>query len=431
MPDPLLPPGQRISRTERDLMNWKMIRILDTYGGVPLLYLLRCLRGACSAAPRPQQPFEYKKILLIKFWGIGNIFMLLPSISALKQRYPHAAIDLLTLKSNTDAALSTNVFFRVFTIDAKGLVSFVATTLRTLKLLQQQEYDCIIDFEQFAKFSAIFTALIGKKATVGFHTQGKHRHFFYSFPVAYDNNVHITRSYFALAHAAGADNALFGAAPLLAGNAGSMAPGRGILDKLGIRPERVVIVMHVGTSDNFKERRWPAASYATLANLLIEHQDVQIVMTGLREEGELAAEIRGMIRAAAPVVLDAVGALNFNEYRLLLQMCDLIISADTAPVHLASAAGTPVVGLYGPNTPHLYGPWGGNSIAFYHQLDCSPCITNFNAKIHTCRHPEGRGACMKRISPEEVYTKVVDRYFEQNSIHRLKKLAQREHVSST
>ena len=125
-------------------------------------------------------------------------------------------------------------------------------------------------------------------------------------------------------------------------------------------------------------------------------------------------------------VIDAIGMLNFREFFSLVQISDLVISADTAPVHLASAAGIPVAALYGPNTPLLYGPWGENGLAFYEKLECSPCITNFNAKTHVCRHPEGKGACMRKIGAEEVYERLRERYFDGSSVHRLKKLAQRD-----
>ncbi|MFH1245676.1 MAG: hypothetical protein V1662_04250, partial [Candidatus Omnitrophota bacterium] len=76
----------------------------------------------------------------------------------------------------------------------------------------------------------------------------------------------------------------------------------------------------------------------------------------------------------------------------------------------------PVVGLYGPNTPLLYGPWGANSIYFYKNLSCSPCITNYNAKINRCRHPRGEGMCMKSITPAEVFEGLKTAYFDKENI---------------
>ncbi len=100
---------------------------------------------------------------------------------------------------------------------------------------------------------------------------------------------------------------------------------------------------------------------------------------------------------------------------------DLVVSSDTSTVHIASCLSVPVVGLYGPNTPVLYGPWSKNSIYFYKRLNCSPCITNYNAKINKCRNPEGQGACMKRITVDEVFAGIKENYLEKGSVFEIKK----------
>ena len=402
-------------------MNWKIIRILDTYVGIPLLYLLRCFKRALHPALHSRVRGNYDRILLIKFWGIGNLCMMLTSVRALKSAYPDTTIDLLTLESNKDAAASTGAFSQVYLIDTSGFFRFLATSLHTVKHLRSTGYDCIIDFEQFAKYSAILTALIGAKDTVGFITEDQHRHFLYGAPVLYDNNIHVTRSYHALVRAAGAHDRdhvqAQGSAPLFSENI-QIEDGA---QRLGIDSDRIVVVMHIGTSDNFKERRWPIEYYARLADLLIARCGVQIVITGLPEEASIGTAFMDRVQAADKVI-DTVGRLSFREFIALIRMSDLVITADTSPVHLASAMGVPVVGLYGPNTPLLYGPWGTNDLVFYQQLACSPCITNFNAKMHVCRHPAGKGACMRMISPDAVFQGIHARYFESDSVDKLNKL---------
>jgi len=406
-------------------MSWKLIRILDTYVGIPLMYMLLGLRKLFRRPSRAEAPQEPRKILFVKFWGIGNLFMMLPSAEALRRAYPGIELDILTLETNRDAALATGAFSGIATIDTKNVVRFVATTFRQLIALRGKQYDRIVDFEQFARFSAIFCALIGRGGTIGFNTSGQYRHFLYTHPVLYNNDIHVTQSYGDLARAAGAVLA----DPRSMRSVTMRPPDdllqRGVMDKLRIRSERIVIVMHIGTSSNFKERRWPMENFRALSDLLISHHDVQIVITGLAEESFLASAVAQELHRD-DLIVDASGQLNFKEYYALIRLSDLVVSADTAAVHVASAAGTPVVGLYGPNTPQLYGPWGENDLAFYGKLDCSPCITNFNAKIHVCRHPDGKGACMLKISADDVYQGIRERYFDTGSVHKLRKRSQAE-----
>ena len=86
-------------------------------------------------------------------------------------------------------------------------------------------------------------------------------------------------------------------------------------------------------------------------------------------------------------MLDAGGRLGVTELVALIDAADLLVANDTAPVHVGSATGTPVLGIYGPNTPTLYGPLSPGSRAFYSGLPCSPCLTAKNYRTSLCRMP--------------------------------------------
>ena len=404
-------------------MNWKLIRVVDTYLGIPLLYLGTLVRSVFRKSPAAGNPGGYKRILVVKFWGIGNIFMLLPIVAALREKFAPEELDLLTLSSNRDAAESTDFFHRIYTIDTGNAFKFAETAISNLTTLSQKEYDLIIDFEQFARFSALFCALIGKHTTIGFNTSNQHRHALYTHSVLYDNTVHITRSFLSLAAFADRDGAI--------ANQGLLQPpvpkplrDTDIRRELGLGANEIVILMHIGTSGNFQERRWPTSSFMDLADRLVRAYHVTIVYTGLQDEiGLFENEQRPLQNNGR--MRNFIGKLSFRQYYALVSASDLIVSADTAAIHMASFADVPAVGLYGPNTPLLYGPWGRNSLSLTKDLHCSPCITNFNAKIHTCRHPDGKGACMKQISVDEVYRTVTNTYLEQNAPCRLHHAAPR------
>lgn len=382
-------------------MNWKLIRRVDSFLGIPLIRLLSLLMPTNRKAYPPSGDEAPKRILLVKFWGIGNIFMLLPSIQALHSTFPEAEIDFITLESNREALESLEVVCRITTIDTSSLYAFLCSWRTTVATLSAVNYDLAIDFEQFARFSALITMQIGAAITIGFSTRQQYRHSLYSTAVEYDNHLHITRSFYALVARAGV-TIPFSPNITLPSFAHFRRRGDGILKDLGVSTALPVAVMHIGTSENFRERRWAPQFYAELAELLRERYGFQVLLTGLPDESQLIRAAWQHLKSVEGIH-DLGGKMGFTDYFSLITGADLVISADTAAVHLASAATIPVVGLYGPNTPDLYGPWAENGIALYASLSCSPCITNFNGKINTCRHPYGRGACMAALSVDKVF----------------------------
>lgn len=402
-------------------MNWKLIRIIDTYLGIPILLLIS-LAKRLLRHKRSTNSVVVKRILLIKFWGIGNIFMILPSIQALREAYPDVTLDFLTLAGNEEALASTGTVDSIITIDTNGFWLFVSTWLRSVSRLKQCQYDIIIDFEQFARFSALIANQIGAREVVGFDTRSQYRSFLYTRPVAYDNTIHITRSFYDLVVAAGATPRLALPYAGIARFDSLRTLGCNLLSGFGFAGDALTVVMHIGTSDNFSERRWLPERYAELADLLMEAYRVRVVFTGLAEESFLVGDSLAQMQNRA-TALDLSGKLRFIDYLALIAAADLVISADTAAVHLASAVDTPVVALYGPNTPALYGPWGTKGLAIYQRYDCSPCITNFNAKLHTCRHAAGRGACMRAITVEDVFELIRLQFFAAEAPLRLERLA--------
>ncbi len=401
-------------------MNWKLIRIIDSILGIPLIRLISILPPARNNKTPIPADISPKKILLIKFWGIGNIFMLLPSIRALHDAFPEAEIDFLTLEGNREALKTLGVVNNITTIGTSSAFKFLRSWKAAVETLLAAGYDLAIDFEQFARFSALITFQSRAARTIGFATRGQHRHNLYSRTIEYDNHIHITRSFYALATAAGVKPAF--SADLHLNNLETLhSRGSHLTSTHGIDRKEPLVIMHIGTSDNFKERRWPPAHYAALADLLAKRFGMRIVMTGLPDESFLIAETSQHLKNSSRVT-DLGGQLTFTDYCALITVADLVISADTAAVHLASAVNVPVVGLYGPNTPRLYGPWGIGGLGLCAGFDCSPCITNFNSKINTCRHRDGRGACMKALSVEEVFTAIKKNYCVPSAPFRLAKL---------
>jgi ADP-heptose:LPS heptosyltransferase len=157
-------------------------------------------------------------------------------------------------------------------------------------------------------------------------------------------------------------------------------------------------VLHPGSGDNFPGRRWPVERFAAVAARLHARHGGSLFVTGGVGERPLATELTAELAAQGIAARDLSGALDLPELLALLSASDLLLSNDTGPVHLANALRRPVVALFGPNSPRLYGPLGANQRALYHPPPCSPCLTNQNAKSSGCTLP----ICILRIAVDEV-----------------------------
>ena len=411
-------------------MNLKTIRFIDKYIGIPLAYGAFILKKLFAGFFTQGCPGQVNRILIVKFWGIGNIIMLLPAVKALKEKHSSAEIDILTLTSNKNVSEDSRMFNHICSIDTDSVRGFIMSTVEAFLKLRRVNYDLVIDFEQFARFSAIFCSLIGRKKVVGLDIQYKSRAFLYTNTIQYDNHIHMVKTFFSLAELVGVDHKEYLEPINIVYEKQDRSKVLRFLTDKGIREKDVTVVFHIGTSENFSLRRWPLNSFVKLANRLIDSYGVKIIFTGLAEENYLAEDAISCIDRNA-FAINACGKLSFSEFVSLIKLSDLVVSADTSAVHVASCLSVPVVGLYGPNTPVLYGPWGKGCTWFYKQLSCSPCITNYNSKMSRCMHPEGQGACMQGISSDEVFEGIKNSYFDTDALYRLEKLAENEKTVKT
>jgi heptosyltransferase I len=118
-----------------------------------------------------------------------------------------------------------------------------------------------------------------------------------------------------------------------------------------------VCVISPCTSQRFRNyRNWRAANYAAVARHLADVHGARIVLTGGPTELEMryGEEISELL---APRPLNLIGQTTLKQLYGILEVADLLICPDSGPAHMATAAGTPVVGLYATSNRHRTGPY--------------------------------------------------------------------------
>ena len=344
-------------------------------------------------------------VLLLKFWGLGSIQLLVPAVAALRRRHPDARLVFVTLQENAEFARALGAFDEVRTLDVRapsnlaGWMRIGWRIARLVRELRSARYAAVYDFEFFTRFSAFVAFLCGAPESHGFSAPDVWRGGFHRRTTPFNRYWHVSRNFRALA---GGENGREVRVDEVVGCEPASAAREALerrLDAAAARGPLVVVNANAGRLS--LERRWPAARHAELSRGLADEDQATVVLVGAPSEAAHVAEVRALAgETKHGAVLDWSGRLPFDEFLALLARADLVVSNDSGPMHIAAAMGTPTLGLFGPETPILYGPLGARAHALWKPVVCSPCINVHNNKQVTCWR--GTPECLTGIGVHEV-----------------------------
>jgi heptosyltransferase I len=283
------------------------------------------------------------RFLLVRLGSLGDIIHALPAASALRDAFPQCRIDWLIepqwrrlLEGNPD--LTEIISFEKKT--AGGLIT-------TLRKLRAARYTCAIDFQGLYK-SALPAYASGAPRRIGFASTYAREGFasiFYTDKIN-PRGAHKVEHNLTLAEAAGARTS----APRF---------------PLTLRPEdekqvtQELARYNVGDfyvlnpGGGWRSKCWPPERFGELHHrLAVQHGWRAIISFGPGEE-KLAQELISAAGSQPPIAIP----YGLGPLMALLRRAKFVVSADTGPLHLASALGTPVVGLFGPTDPARNGPY--------------------------------------------------------------------------
>jgi len=138
--------------------------------------------------------------------------------------------------------------------------------------------------------------------------------------------------------------------------------------------------------------RWPREHWKALVRLLLGRTARSVILTGGRDDLVRAEFISGEFAAEARFK-NLVGRTTLKQLGGLFSLSETVVSADSGPMHIASALGTRTIGLFGPADPRRTGPFNHPHLNLCAREDCSPCREN--------------ESCMREISPEAVYDRIL------------------------
>jgi heptosyltransferase-2 len=155
---------------------------------------------------------------------------------------------------------------------------------------------------------------------------------------------------------------------------------------------RPLVALHPGSGSYSVARRWPLQRWVELAQSLHTEYDADVVLIGGPDDRDATAQCATLLDDA-PWVRRLPAELRLRELATVLTTCDLLVGNDSLPAHLAAAAGTPVIAVFGPSNDRAWAPLPSHEGAFVavvrHNLPCSPCFY----VGHSLGTPQGCGGC--------------------------------------
>ncbi len=387
-------------------MNPDLVRIIDFYLGIPLIQIKRLFNKISNKKKKSLKKLniksldeikdlEGKKILITKFIGLGNIIFSTPFIKELSKKH---SVSYLTYSSNS--LLLEGYSSYLDNIEKVKKNEIPIKTLNIIKRLKDK-YDIIIDLEIYSRYSALLTSSLG--FSIGFNIDRNYKHYLYDYPVKYKGYLHIVEEYFNILKIF-YDGKKF---RKLKENIKLIPPefdkeskkkSQDFIKENNLENYKLV-GFHLGSSENAKQRRYPYFEKVIqhLVNNSKFNRNFKIILFS-PERGEEYHKSKEISKKYNLIVSSNDLKTNIE----IMKNLDLFVGVDSGPLHIASSLGIKVLGLYGPNTPVIYGPYTKNSFIFYKDLLCSPCITNFNNKKTNCKNP----GCME-FSPLIIANKII------------------------
>jgi len=335
-------------------------------------------------------------LVVLRLGALGDVANTLPAVSALRRALPDAHIAWIVEEGSRDLVAASGVANEVIVFPRRAIAAGfrrpwtwhrgLAGSWSFMRMLRAKRYDCILDFQGNLK-SGLMTLTSGCPAKVGF-ARGHCRegNWLFSNLQAMPKSKRMARAEknAALAQVVVPDLELGPAS--IPVNAEKAALAAAFAAEFAARGP--LVVMHPGTSAFGEFKRWPPDRYGALAAWMSERFGARCAVTWGPSERALAEEVVAASKGAARLApaMDVAALIEF------LRAADLMVAADTGPLHVAALLQRPVVALYGPKDPDIYGPYGTRCELVRAGSSCSPCGRR------QCDH----GRCMKEITVERV-----------------------------
>jgi predicted lipopolysaccharide heptosyltransferase III len=317
----------------------------------------------------------------MKLRYIGDVVLSTPLLPLLRKRFPEASLTVLVNPGTESVLLGNPHLEEILVIPRAGWGS----QLGFLQKLRQARFDGVVDLTDGDR-SAFLAYWTGAGVRLGFNRENRWRGKLYTrvLPSNY-GSMHMVDYHAQALTGLGISDPV--GEPEVYLRQKDQEQGDQILTSLRIGHTPLVLL---SPSARYTFKAWPLERFAALADWLAD-QGTVVALIGHQEEVLLGQQIINLTKCKPR---NLMGQTRLLQLAALMKRSALFVGNDGGPMHIAAAVGCPVLGLFGPTDPHVWGPRGKKVSVIYKGLDCGECF-----------HPgclRGEECCMRQISVEEV-----------------------------
>lgn len=333
------------------------------------------------------------RILIVEVNWLGDVLFTTPFIRSVRGNFPGAYIACMAVPRCREILEGNPNINEIIIYDEDGPDGGIFGRIRFIRRLKKYRFDtAFLLHRSFTR--ALIVYLAGVPDRIGYCT-AKRAALLTVKPEQPKGTLHRVKFYLRLAEAVGLRPAAGGCDFFI--NENDLNWADKFFEESGIKKGQKIIIFN--PAGNWIPKRWPAKNFAALGKRILAHfgSSAKILLSGSGRDLGLAQAINKEMQGEAVI---ACKKATLKQTAALFKKADVVVSNDSGPLHIAVAVGASAIGLFGPTSPEITGPYeadGGKVMVLRKDTGCDiPCYDK------NC----GDYRCMSAITPDEVFEAV-------------------------
>jgi heptosyltransferase-2 len=333
------------------------------------------------------------RILIVQTAFLGDVILCTPMIKATRKLFPHSFISFLLIPQTKNILENNPHLNEIIVYDKKGKEKGLVSFFKMVGKIKMRDFDLALIPHRYLR-SALLAYLAKIPQRIGFDKSVGS--FLFTQKMTYQNNWHEVDRNLSLLN--DFSHKLQDRTPELFPESDDYSYTSRLLRDSGVNENDKMVGIAPGSV--WATKRWLPERFAEVSDLLIKEAGAKVIFLGSKEDEKLCSEIANLMDEK-PLIL--AGRTNILQSAAIISKCKVILSNDSAPVHIASAMKKPVVAIFGSTIPEFgFAPYGEGNMIIEKKMECRPCGIHGKNKC-----PKKHFKCMTEIKTQEVFEAVL------------------------